>query len=208
MPSSSIILIGFMGCGKSRIARELRKHVPEYPILDMDRWIEKRENMSIPDMFETYGEVYFRDKETELLRELVYAHKSHKLAKETISAPDTTPNTTPNTAACSVRDMESLNVTFPMIISTGGGVILREENRALLRELGTVIWLQAKAETIQRRVRSNKNRPLLQQDQSIEKIQSMLEERKPYYTAAAHYICNNDAWEVTSTCKEILQHAQ
>ena len=65
----NIFLIGFMGCGKSTIAGYLHDTF-SMDVVDMDDIIAKREGMSISDIFETHGEQYFRDLETNLLVEM------------------------------------------------------------------------------------------------------------------------------------------
>lgn len=65
----NLFLIGFMGTGKSTIAAELSKLLFR-DVLEMDETIEKREGMSIPGIFSTYGEPYFRELETSLLKEI------------------------------------------------------------------------------------------------------------------------------------------
>lgn len=65
----NIVLIGFMGAGKSTISEYLSTMFA-MKIVEMDQIIAEREQMSIPDIFETYGEEYFRNLETELLVEL------------------------------------------------------------------------------------------------------------------------------------------
>ena len=65
----NLILIGFMGTGKSTLARTLQS-MYGLEMTDMDEEIQKRENRSISEIFETEGEEYFRKKETELLKEL------------------------------------------------------------------------------------------------------------------------------------------
>lgn len=69
------VIIGFMGCGKSTIAKNLRK-LGEMNIIDMDKKIEQMEGMSIPEIFETKGEDYFRQLETSLLIQLQKAHNT------------------------------------------------------------------------------------------------------------------------------------
>lgn len=64
-----IYLIGFMGSGKSTVTRRLGRLTGAAEI-EMDAQIVKESGMSINDMFEQYGEQYFRDKETELLRRI------------------------------------------------------------------------------------------------------------------------------------------
>lgn len=65
----NIVLIGFMGAGKSTVSEYLST-LFAMKYVEMDQVITKREQMSIPDIFETYGEEYFRNRETELLIEL------------------------------------------------------------------------------------------------------------------------------------------
>lgn len=63
-----IILIGFMGVGKSTISREL-KYQSSRREIDTDRWIEQREGQKISEIFEKEGEEYFRDLETAIIDE-------------------------------------------------------------------------------------------------------------------------------------------
>ena len=65
----NIVLIGFMGAGKSTISDYLSTMF-DMDIVEMDQVIAEREEMSIPDIFEVYGEQYFRDLETNLLIEM------------------------------------------------------------------------------------------------------------------------------------------
>lgn len=65
-----IFLIGFMGSGKSYWARHLAESL-QLPLLDMDEKIEKRTGLSITDIFSQRGEMYFRNMEHEMLKELI-----------------------------------------------------------------------------------------------------------------------------------------
>lgn len=65
-----IILLGYMGCGKSTIANKLSKII-EIPFVDLDKKIEEKVNLSINDIFEKYGEIYFRKLEREVFIELL-----------------------------------------------------------------------------------------------------------------------------------------
>lgn len=65
----NIVLIGFMGAGKSTIS-DFLKNVFAMDVVEMDQIIAQRQGMSISDIFETYGEQYFRDLETNLLIEM------------------------------------------------------------------------------------------------------------------------------------------
>jgi len=67
-----IILLGYMGCGKSTIANRLSK-ITEIPFVDLDKSIEERTNLSINEIFQMHGEIYFRKLEREVLIELLKA---------------------------------------------------------------------------------------------------------------------------------------
>lgn len=63
-----VYLVGYMGCGKSAIGKRL-SFATKLPFYDMDTEIERKMGMSIPEIFEKYGEAYFRDLETAFLRD-------------------------------------------------------------------------------------------------------------------------------------------
>ena len=65
-----IILLGYMGCGKSTIANELAKRI-HIPFVDLDKKIEEKENLSISSIFEKHGEIYFRKLEHQVFTELL-----------------------------------------------------------------------------------------------------------------------------------------
>ncbi len=68
--ANNIILIGFMGTGKTTVSKELAK-MYGMKIVDSDQYIEEKEGMKIHDMFEKYGEQYFRDLESEAIKEIL-----------------------------------------------------------------------------------------------------------------------------------------
>ncbi len=73
------------------------------------------------------------------------------------------------------------------IIVTGGGIVLRPENVARLRELGTVVCLKADLATLIARLRRRSDRPLLQTDDVTGTVERLLCERRPHYLAAADF---------------------
>ncbi|MGK0386157.1 MAG: shikimate kinase [Patiriisocius sp.] len=62
-----IVLLGYMGCGKTAIGKKLSKTL-KFPFIDLDAAIEADENMLITKLFETKGEIFFRKKENILLK--------------------------------------------------------------------------------------------------------------------------------------------
>jgi shikimate kinase len=72
-------------------------------------------------------------------------------------------------------------------IATGGGIVLRERNHELLRELDLVVLLTANEEVIYERVSRNTMRPLLQTENPRETLSRLLTARDPLYAAAAQW---------------------
>ena len=91
------------------------------------------------------------------------------------------------------------------VLSVGGGLPVREENRKLLQKLGTVVYLMASKETIVRRVADSDNRPLLKGDGLSKKVERMLSERDPLYRQAAELLIDTNGKTVEILVKEIVQ---
>src|SRR5436190_256158 len=81
--------------------------------------------------------------------------------------------------------LQALTASEPGIIVTGGGIILREENRDLLKRLGVVAWLQADAGTLFKRASRAGNRPLIRSKNSRNSFARMLHARLPFYAKVA-----------------------
>ena len=139
------VLLGFMGAGKSTIARGLD---PNY--LDMDALIEKRLGMSIANFFAEKGEAAFRQIESEILADLLQ------------------------------RDQ---------VVSTGGGVVVSQKNRDLLKTNSDNIYLKADFETLYQRISADKDnqRPLFFNN-SKEKLAAIFQERHAWYEEVASRI--------------------
>jgi shikimate kinase len=145
----NIVLVGFMGTGKTSIGRRISTQL-RMCYVDTDDVIERDSRRRISDIFSEDGEPAFRELESEAVR------KVSKLDNH--------------------------------IISTGGGVVLKETNMVELRRNGIIFCLTATAEEIYQRVRHQSHRPLLQTPDALAKIRSMLEERHPYYAKADYMV--------------------
>ena len=161
-----IFLIGFMGCGKSTNARYLAKMTGAEQ-MEMDQKIVEDQGMAITEIFTRFGESYFRDLETELIR--------------------------------SMKEME------PMVVSCGGGAVLREENVVLMKECGKIVLLTATPEAIYDRVKNSTDRPVLNGNMNVEYITELMEKRWPKYEAAADLVISTDMKNVREICEEILE---
>lgn len=140
-----IYLVGFMGCGKSAIGRKL-SYFLKMPYYDMDNEIVRQQGMTIPEIFDKYGEQHFRKIETEFLLNF-------------------------RDEAC--------------IIATGGGVAMNEKNRKIMRRTGLVFFLDAKFDDIYKRIKSDKNRPIVQSSTKAE-LEQLYKDRRKYYREAGH----------------------
>jgi shikimate kinase len=77
-PMRNILLVGFMGCGKSTIGRVLHKSL-DYPFIDTDQQIEKQTGKKISTIFEEEGEAAFRQQETQFLEKLIEKQTNHAI---------------------------------------------------------------------------------------------------------------------------------
>jgi shikimate kinase len=91
-----------------------------------------------------------------------------------------------------------------VVISTGGGTVVREENRALLRSRGPVVVLEASAETVYRRTRRHR-RPLLEGDDPLARIRSLMAQRATFYDDAATIKVASDGRESVEVVEEIVE---
>jgi shikimate kinase len=75
-----------------------------------------------------------------------------------------------------------------IILATGGGAVLSEENRRLLKERGKVIYLNAKPQHLAKRMAFDKDRPLLQQGNMLDTLNSLYQERHPLYLGVSSFV--------------------
>lgn len=75
-----------------------------------------------------------------------------------------------------------------IVLATGGGAVLREENRRRLREGGTVVYLRAQVRDLWNRTRHDRNRPLLQTADPKARLEELYAVRDPIYTGMADII--------------------
>ena len=92
-----------------------------------------------------------------------------------------------------------------IVLSTGGGAVLKEENREALTDSGFVIYLQSSPEKLHSRTAGDKRRPLLQGRNRLAQIKKILHEREPYYESVSNKIINTDKLTVKQIVNEIVK---
>jgi shikimate kinase len=103
--------------------------------------------------------------------------------------------------------LEELTARTGIVLATGGGAVLRPENRARLRDRGLVIHLDASAAEIARRTQHDTNRPLLPAQDRLARIESLLRVRGPLYRETAHLSFRSPARNPRRLAQTILAHA-
>lgn len=163
----NIILIGFMGSGKSAVGQQLAVKMG-YDFKDTDEIIVASEGIEIQEIFRKYGEEQFRNMESSLLLSLV----------------------------------DSLKNT---ILSTGGGMPIRDRNVNLLRLMGQVIYLRASQNTIIERLSGDTTRPLLEGENLEERVERLLGVRASIYEHAADLIIDTDYMSIDDIVDLIMR---
>lgn len=100
---------------------------------------------------------------------------------------------------------EILEQNGDCVISAGGGLPLRRENRELLEQMGNTVYLQVAKETVLERLKEDKSRPLLQVADRETRVEEMLRVRHPIYSEAADYTVAVDGRSVEEIAQDILE---
>ena len=96
-----------------------------------------------------------------------------------------------------------------LVISTGGGLVLKPENCELLKENGKLFFLRASFESLLLRVRADETRPLLKNTgKTAERLGELLSQRTPVYEQVADYIVDTDGRTIEETAREIVRLAE
>ncbi len=102
--------------------------------------------------------------------------------------------------------IEELTVGEPTILATGGGAILRENNRRNLRSHGFVVYLKTSVDQQITRTAKDKNRPLLQTPNKRKVLTELLEIRGPLYESTADWTIDTDGLSPKAVVKNIIDH--
>ena len=147
--AKNVYLIGMMGCGKTTVGKLLAQSL-NWNFIDTDAEIISRTGVDIPTIFEIEGEVGFRQREKQIIAEMVLKKK--------------------------------------VVMATGGGAILNDENRVKLCNSGTVVYLAAQPKFLFERTRNDHARPLLLVADPLKKISELVAQRDPIYREVADLV--------------------
>ena len=91
-----------------------------------------------------------------------------------------------------------------IVLATGGGAVLLEFNREVLRTRGFVVYLRAGIDRLYQRTARDRNRPLLQTEDPRAKLEELLRQREPLYREVADLVVNTDRGSVNRVVCQIL----
>lgn len=178
-----------MGSGKSSVGRELAALLSS-DFIDLDDYIVRKAGMSIPEIFASSGEEGFRSLESSCLLEIL--------------SPDHGP------ASANPQDSFSPNAgvsttAADLVLSLGGGTILRAENAALIAAHCRCIFLRTSLETVRHRLEGESaGRPMLQRSD----IGELFASRAAAYAAAADIIIDTDSLSPSEIARKIIGRHQ
>jgi len=161
-----LLIIGPMASGKSTIGLKLASRL-NLDFIDTDQQVEDRAGAEISWIFDIEGEIGFRIREEEVLKE-----------------------------AC-LKD--------ETVISTGGGIILEENNRKLISESGVVIYLEVSIQTQLERTLMDKSRPLLDNKDKEQTLKNLKKQRTPLYEEIANITIKAGDRSNNEVVEEILK---
>ena len=145
----NLVLVGMMASGKTTIGKLVAK-VKDLEFVDTDKGIEKKNSMTIYEIFRKKGEKFFREEEK----------------KEVL------------------KNLEKKNC----IIAVGGGSFVNKSIREYILKNAISFWLDVDIKTLNKRIKWNKKRPLLNKINNMKKLNNLYTERKKIYKLADHKI--------------------
>jgi len=104
--------------------------------------------------------------------------------------------------------IDSLTLDGPRVLATGGGAVLRTENRQHLRERGYVVYLKSQPEELLRRVRHDAKRPLLQVADPLQRLRDLFAVRDPLYREIAHCTVETGRPSVANLVQTVLNQLE
>lgn len=187
-----ISLVGLPGSGKSTVGRQLARRLG-WTFVDSDQKIEHRLGCSIREYFEREGEDSFRDVEQQVIADITEGQPLRNTSQ--LGSPLDSLVVQPNQDAW-------------VVLSTGGGTVLRLANREKLRAMGQVVYLRSQPDDIFKRLRHDRNRPLLQVGDPLQRLRDLFAVRDPLYCEAAHFVVDTGRPSVATLVNMIVMQLE
>ena len=111
----------------------------------------------------------------------------------------------PGFRAREAQVLAELTMLEGIVLATGGGAVLAEENRRRLATRGTVVYLCARPEDLYERVRQDRNRPLLATPDPLERLRELYAERDPLYRALADLVIDTGRQSVQALARGLVE---
>jgi shikimate kinase len=169
MRTPNIFLVGPMGAGKSTIGRQLAEALG-FEFKDTDQEIQRRTGVDIPTIFEFEGEEGFRQRERQVIEELIQEDN--------------------------------------IVLATGGGAVLRADNRQDLAARGVVIYLHCSPDQQYARTARDRSRPLLDTPDPLGRLREIMDQRDPLYRQVADMVVSTEKRGTASVVKEIRRRLE
>ena len=229
-----VTLMGFMGCGKSSVGRELARLLC-CPFMDLDEVIEEAEGRSIPEIFATDGEAAFRRMEAETLQNLI--SQLPKCSRGPLPLRGPLPqNLLPQASRCkgpqdrlliaqeggkmplphnrqsgllpdtntSIHHGKHLNA----VVALGGGTVMTEECAEMVREKTVCVYLRTTVETLVRNLDGeSENRPMLSNEEPLNvRVAHLMALRSGTYEQTAQMVIDTDGKGIADIAMEIYRN--
>jgi shikimate kinase len=104
--------------------------------------------------------------------------------------------------------IEALTAMQGVVLATGGGAVLAEQNRRCLAAHGTVVYLSAKPEDLYERVRHDRNRPLLAGGEPLARLRALHVQRDPLYRSVADIVLETGSQSVQALARQLLDRLE
>ncbi len=104
--------------------------------------------------------------------------------------------------------IDELTQREDIVLATGGGAILREDNRAHLRQRGQVVYLNAGVEHLYNRTRRDRKRPLLQTENPKARLQELFDQRDPLYREVASIVLSTGKQPAKAILEQLLKQLE
>lgn len=163
----NIILVGFKGCGKTTIGKELAKKMSK-DFTDVDEIIEKKQGLSCREIYNKHGSEFFRKLEVEALEEVLK--------------------------------------TDDKIIAVGGGTVMEEKNKSLIKKNSIVVYIKLKKDQLYNQIIKNGIPAFFNKKNPKKSFKTLLKKREPIYNKIADVSVDTSGLTAEKAAEKIFKN--